>query len=71
MADGVNTFGQAEGGAIFTGTAASSGVPIFLTISNSIVAGNEAIGGSGGSTLVFPRPVPVPEAESTTSREGR
>jgi hypothetical protein len=53
MADGVNTFGQARGGAIFTGVGLSSGVTVILTLANSIVAGNEAIGGSGGSTLAF------------------
>ena len=49
MADGVNTFGQAAGGAILTG----EGSGVILTLSNSIVAGNEAIGGSGGNTLPF------------------
>jgi hypothetical protein len=55
MADGVNTFGQAGGGAILTGYGLSNHVTVILTLSNSIVAGNEAIGGSGGSTLPFPR----------------
>src|SRR5262249_2664312 len=50
MADGVNTLGQGIGGAI---RAAGSGV--ILTLSNSIVADNEGIGGSGGSTLSYPR----------------
>src|SRR5262249_52407666 len=49
MADGVNTFGQADGGAILT-----VGFGAVLTLSNSIVAGNEAIGGTGGSTLANP-----------------
>src|SRR5262249_10844750 len=49
MADGVNTFGQSGGGAIFTG-----GPGVVLTLSNSTVAGNEAVGGSGGSTLANP-----------------
>jgi hypothetical protein len=50
MADGVNTSGEALGGAIFTGEGLSNGVPmVILTISNSILAGNEAIGGSDGS----------------------
>jgi hypothetical protein len=53
MADGVNVFGQAQGGAIETN--GGNGVPVLLTISNSIIAGNEAIGGSGGSTLPYPR----------------
>ena len=30
------------------------GGAVILTLSNSTVAGNEAIGGSGGSTLVYP-----------------
>ena len=51
MADGVNTYGQGLGGAIFTGEEIYNGVTCILTLSNSIVAGNEAIGGSGGSTL--------------------
>jgi hypothetical protein len=51
MADGTHTVGQAEGGAIFTGDGALNGVTVTLTLSNSLVAGNEAIGGSGGSTL--------------------
>ena len=55
MADGVHTFGQALGGAILTGYGLSDGVTVILTLSNSIVAGNEAIGGSGGSTLAFAR----------------
>ena len=51
MPDGVHHFGGAQGGAIRTG-----GVPgVILTLSNSIVADNEAIGGSGGSTLTFLR----------------
>jgi hypothetical protein len=49
MADGVNTIGQADGGAILT-----VGSGALLTLSNCIVAGNEAIGGSGGSTLALP-----------------
>ena len=55
MADGANTFGQAAGGAIYTAQASGTNVTVILTISNSIVASNEAIGGSGGSTLVYPR----------------
>ena len=55
MADGVTSFGLAEGGAIFTGHGLGSGVTVILTLSNSTIAGNEAIGGSGGSTLVYPR----------------
>jgi hypothetical protein len=47
MADGVNTFGQGLGGAILT---AGSGA--ILTLSNSIVAGNEAIGGLRGTELI-------------------
>jgi hypothetical protein len=49
----LNTLGQGEGGAIFTGL----GVPFphILTLSKSIVTGNEAIGGLGGSTLTYPR----------------
>ena len=43
--------GQALGGAIYTG----GGSGVILTLSNSTVAGNEAMGGSGGSTLVYPR----------------
>jgi hypothetical protein len=50
MADGVSTFGQGIGGAI---RGAGSGV--MLTLSNSIVVDNEAIGGSGGTTLPYPR----------------
>ena len=49
MADGVHTFGQALGGAIFVGAGQRKG--IILILSNSIVAGNDAIGGSGGSTV--------------------
>jgi hypothetical protein len=55
MADGVNTFGNALGGAIFTGIGLSSGVMVSLTLSNSIVADNEAIGGPGASTVAYPR----------------
>ena len=46
MANGVTNDGQAIAGAIF-----STGV---LTLSNSIVADNEAVGGMGGSTLTLP-----------------
>jgi hypothetical protein len=53
-ADGVNTNGQAVGGAIVTGAGLNNGVTVILTLSNSIVASNEAIGGSGGSTLHNP-----------------
>jgi hypothetical protein len=50
MATGTRpSFGQAGGGAILTG-----GSGAILTLSNSIVAGNEAVGGSGGSTLAHP-----------------
>jgi hypothetical protein len=52
MADGVNTSGLAQGGAILTGFGFSNQVTVIFTLTNSIVAGNEAIGGSGGSTLV-------------------
>jgi hypothetical protein len=52
MADGIHTVGQALGGAIFTGDGIPKGVTVILTLSNSIVAGNEAIGGSNGSTLI-------------------
>jgi hypothetical protein len=55
MADGVNTLGQAQGGAIETGDGLPNNVLVTLTLSNSIVADNEAIGGSGGSTLIYPR----------------
>jgi hypothetical protein len=55
MADGKQTFGQAMGGAIFTGGGLGSGVSVLLTLSDSIVAGNAALGGSGGSTLAYPR----------------
>jgi hypothetical protein len=58
MADGnasVGTVGQALGGAILTGGGLGNHVTVLLTISHSIVANNEAIGGSGGSTLAFPR----------------
>jgi hypothetical protein len=51
MADGVNTFGQAEGGAIDMGTSLVNHGPEIFTLSNSIVAGNEALGGSGGSIV--------------------
>jgi hypothetical protein len=54
MADGVNTFGEALGGAIYTGEGLSNGVTVILTLSNSTVAGNQAIGGTGGSTLATP-----------------
>src|SRR5262249_56594834 len=46
MANGVTNDGQALAGAIISG-----GV---LTLSNSIVADNEAVGGMGGSTLTLP-----------------
>jgi hypothetical protein len=53
MADGVNTFAQGFGGAIFSGFGLFTGVsPVLLTLSNSIIADNVAIGGSGGSTLM-------------------
>jgi hypothetical protein len=56
MADGVNAYGQALGGAIFTGLGLQTGASmVVLNLSNSIVAGNEAIGGSEGSTLAYPR----------------
>jgi predicted outer membrane repeat protein len=58
MADGnasLGTLGQAEGGAIWQGGGLNTGVTAIFTLSNSIVAGNEAIGGSGGSTLTYPR----------------
>jgi hypothetical protein len=55
MADGTNTSGQALGGAIVTGFGAVNNVTVILTISDCIVANNEAIGGSGGSTLANPR----------------
>jgi hypothetical protein len=51
MADGIHTHGQAVGGAICTGSELETGATVILTLSNSIVAGNEALGGSGGSTL--------------------
>jgi hypothetical protein len=54
-ADGVHTFGEALGGAILTGQGLTNDVTVVLTLSHSIVAGNEAIGGAGGSTLTFPR----------------
>jgi hypothetical protein len=54
-ADGVNTFGQANGGAIYTGEGLTNHVTVILTLSNSILAGNQAIGGSVGSTLAYPR----------------
>jgi hypothetical protein len=55
MADGRQTTGEGAGGAIKTGEGLNTHVPVvILTLSNSIVAGNEAIGGSGGSTLAFP-----------------
>ena len=53
MADGVHTVGQAEGGALFGGLGLITGVTPILTISNSIIAGNEAIGGSGGNNTVL------------------
>jgi hypothetical protein len=49
-----NHAGEGQGGAILTESLVS-GVTAILTISNSIVADNEAIGGSGGSTLTFAR----------------
>jgi hypothetical protein len=51
MADGTNTAGQALGGAICSGFGLADHVSVILTLSNSIVAANEAMGGSGGSTL--------------------
>jgi hypothetical protein len=53
-ADGVNTFGQALGGAIVTGFGLLNHVSVLLTLSDSILTGNEAIGGLGGSTLTVP-----------------
>jgi hypothetical protein len=55
MADGINTFGQALGGAIITGFGTVNNVTVLLTLSNSIIVGNEAVGGSGGSTLAYAR----------------
>jgi hypothetical protein len=55
MADGMKTLGTAQGGAIWTGSVLGTRTTVMLTLSNSIVAGNEAIGGSDGSTLAFPR----------------
>jgi hypothetical protein len=46
--DGVNSYGQAYGGALET-----EGSGVILTISDSMVTGNEAIGGSGSSTQAF------------------
>jgi hypothetical protein len=53
-ADGVNTFGQANGGAIQSGFGSFYGT-VTLTISNSVFADNEAVGGSGESTLAYAR----------------
>jgi hypothetical protein len=53
-ADGIDSPGQALGGAIITDGELFTHLPVILTISNSIVAGNEALGGSGGSTLASP-----------------
>jgi hypothetical protein len=49
MANGVTNDGQAVAGAILT-----LGSGTVLTLSNSIVADNEAVGGAGGSTLTLP-----------------
>ena len=53
-ADGIHTFGQALGRAIVTGFGMVNQVTVLLTLSNNILTGNEAIGGSGGSTLALP-----------------
>jgi hypothetical protein len=55
MADGRQTNGEGVGGAIKSGEGLNThATVVILTLSNSIVAGNEALGGSGGSTLTFP-----------------
>jgi hypothetical protein len=52
MANAANR-GAAGGGAILTGAGLDNGVRVILTLFNSLVAGNEAIGGSGSSTLGY------------------
>jgi hypothetical protein len=51
MPEDMDTPGQALGGALQTGEGIFNGRTVILTISNSIIAGNAALGGSGGSTL--------------------
>jgi hypothetical protein len=43
VADGVTSYGLAEGGAIFTGHGLASGLTVILTLSNSIVTGRPQI----------------------------
>jgi hypothetical protein len=55
MADSSSRPGQAQGGAILTGYGMNNNVTVLFTLSNSIVADNQAIAGSGGSTLAYSR----------------
>lgn len=54
MADGMNTFGEGFGGALFSGFGTFTGATVLLTLSNSVIADNEAVGGSGAATQVDP-----------------